>query len=318
MAVGAGEIVAENVVVLLKKETTYGSSPSPGATNAVLVDRVISPNLEMETRERDVASSSETPEASHIGKYNWSQALTVSMRGSGTVDTPPDESPLYQACGLTETVNASTSVAYTPDASAGASAEAVVFLDDDHKFQELGYRGVFSISAEEVGAPLKFTSEGMALYAEPTNTASPGSESYDSNEPPVFREGSFTFDGNAYNLRSWNINSGAKLAARTKLGGVGGYAGWKITGFNPTGVMVVELDSEADENWFARAVTANEGAIDMTVGDTTGNQWDIDLPRVRVTGVALSEADGLVIATINYEARDSAYGAKDWITLTHK
>lgn len=317
MAIGDGGISAEDVVVLAKVESTKGTDPTLAATDAVLTRRVVAPALDMETSAREMATSGDVPEPHHIGKYRYGFSLTWELRGSGTVDTAPDESPLLQACGLAETVNASTNVTYAPDAGNDKTATVELYLDDNHAFQGLYGVGALSMSAE-VGQPVEVTAELRCLYVEPTNTASPGSESYSSQQPPTFVAGSFTFDSGAFNLRSWSLDFGAKIADKTALGGTGGYAGFKLTGFDPSGSFVVELDSEADKNWFADAIGANVGAIDMTVGDTAGNQWDIDLANVKIESVEFGEADGLAIATVGYRASDSSPGAGDWLTLVHK
>lgn len=319
MAIGDGQLIAADVVLLNKLETTYGSDPTLAAANAFLVDRVIAPNLGFDTSERKVADGSTSPRGVHIGASWYDLNLVWALRGSGTVDTPPEFSPTLQACGLTETINAATDVTYTSVklTSAQKSCAYTHFLAGDHSTLLLGARGAFSMEGS-IGQPVMVTTPMKALYAAPTNAANPGSEVYDATQPPIFMSGSFAFASGAYKLRSFKLASNPQIAERRYVGATYGIGGFLLTEWQASGEIVIELDSAADKIWFSHAIAGTLGAFDMTVGATAGNKFDIDVPACKLTGPPVhSEDAGLCLVTLPFQALGTSGAGDAWLTLKH-
>jgi hypothetical protein len=111
--------------VYLVSESTFGTSPAIAAAQAVEVigfdpgpagdNGVIRPK-----KDRQIGRGMQADWVEgRVAPVPFS--VTKSVMSRAAVDTVPDESVLYKAAGLTQTVNGSTSVVYTPSADPIAS-----------------------------------------------------------------------------------------------------------------------------------------------------------------------------------------------------
>ncbi|QBF31494.1 hypothetical protein [Thalassococcus sp. S3] len=163
------QIYAKEHVVLAKIETTYGTDPSPvGGDGMVVYDFSVNP-MEGEDEERDLdlpdmAASGTIPNGLHA-----KVKFKVEMAGSGTPGTPPAWSAFMRACGVAETITATTSVDYTPVGSGHESA-ALYYWKGTTLQKLLGMRGTVMFDFTSQKRPfLEF--DMTALYAEPEEEA---------------------------------------------------------------------------------------------------------------------------------------------------
>src|ERR1044071_9538624 len=105
--------------ILAKKEVTYAVDPVPvGTTDAIAV---INPQFTTDATivERDqILRDSISRLSAVIGRKLARITFGVEMKGSGSAGTAPPAGPLLRACGLSETIVASTSVTYASISSA--------------------------------------------------------------------------------------------------------------------------------------------------------------------------------------------------------
>jgi hypothetical protein len=188
-------IFSQNVQgVLVKKEVTYGTDPTPvAADNGVRIVEAVWPNMDHEylfLNERESASGGLLPIAPAPPKGRMYRVnLTWDGRGLGSAygaSDLPEASPLFQACGMSETVDAtpsSESVTYTQQDSAHESCTIWIYADGK-LFKLVGCRGTmrWPLNAGEFG---KFVFEMQGkLSADPTTVSLPAI-TYDSTIPPT-------------------------------------------------------------------------------------------------------------------------------------
>ena len=102
-----------NTVILAKLETTVGTDAVPtGAANAIAIRNYDHRPLEGESTTREILRGSFGSDAIILQNQYAEVTFEVELAGSGAAGTAPPFSSLLRACGMTETIVASTSVTY--------------------------------------------------------------------------------------------------------------------------------------------------------------------------------------------------------------
>lgn len=309
-------LLATRAVVAAKIESTYGNDPTVAGANAVTAMNLTTPSVDVAINEVPTLKSYAI-NAPHVpGKHKYTVSFDVPLAGSGTLDTAPEISPLLQACSFAETVNASTSVVYTPDVTDEGSCTIEVQYDNQRQFQLTGCRGTYSLAFDEVGGLAIIRFEMTGFYNAPSDTAFLSSLTYDGQTPLTFMGGTFTWGGGAVVLRSLSLDVGAEIAEIDNFTASTGYQEFRVTKFAPGGSMKVDMDTVANHPMEADLVAGTSAAIDMSIGSSAGNQYDIDLPACVIESVSPSEEGGVLVYDIAFKAYDSS--GNDFLTLTHK
>ena len=172
-----------NRLALVKSESTYGTSSSPAATDALLFTELDVEPLAMELLERETIQAYMGNRPSVVGQRSVPVKATVEMAGSGTAGTAPRYGPLLKACGLSETIVSSTSVTYAP-VSTGFSSYTMDFYADNGSRQAItGIRGTgeFSLTTGEIPT---IAFDQMGIFAAPGALSRP-TETYSNQAAPV-------------------------------------------------------------------------------------------------------------------------------------
>lgn len=313
MAIGDGGILASRIVLTAALETTPGTDATPAGADAILVEDFLAPTPEPDVHERPGLNSYAINQAHLIGKRKWVFSFRVPFHGSGAAGTPAELEALLQACGVAQTVNASTDVTYTPDVSQKKTCTIYAYLGNTHVFKATGCGGNVTLSAGGVGEALyyEFSMEGQ--YVQATGTTFPASLTYDSNEPPVFLGGSLTFGGGALCVRSLSLDLGAQVSQRPCFTAASGYAPFFVTKHDPSGSLLIELESVSDEELIHHLMTQTDFALDATIGSAAGNKLDIDAPICRLTAAPISEDGGIALQTAEFKLYNDS--GNDFLTL---
>ncbi|MGH6742654.1 MAG: phage tail tube protein, partial [Bradyrhizobium sp.] len=171
-----GGLRISNEVVLAKAEVTYNTDPTPAAsTDAVLIQ-----NVDLKTASlRMVDRAAVRGQLGMLQKIYGGQLRTITfsceVKGSGAAGTPPEIGPLLTACGLTETIVASTSVAYTPNDGTHKSVTIYYFEGGRNRHILTGCRGSANFKLSAGGLltiDFTFTGHygGSSVQTQPTPT----------------------------------------------------------------------------------------------------------------------------------------------------
>jgi hypothetical protein len=137
-----GGLRVQNEVILFKTETTYGTDSVPTAgTNAILVRSVsFAPEALRMIDRGAIRASLGSLQQIYGGEMKRIQ-FECEVKGSGAAGTAPEIGPILKACGLSETVVASTSVTYKPTSS-NHSSGSLYYYEGGRKLHILtGVRG---------------------------------------------------------------------------------------------------------------------------------------------------------------------------------
>lgn len=294
-------------LILIEEESTYGTDPSPTGTDAVLVrDLSITPQ-QSDVVNRDVVRPYLGASEQLLANTRVECTFSVELAGSGTAGTAPQYGKALKACGLSETIVASTSVTYEP-VSANFDSVTIYYNIDGLRHKVTGCRGTFSINATVGEIPsIDFTFTGV--YNAPDDSALPTATFANQATPLIFKNGntsSFQLLSYAGALQSFSFDMGNNLVYRELVGGTKEVL---LTDRANTGSTTIEAVTIATKDYFTAALTDSSlGNLDFTHGSTAGNIVDFASTRVDIGDVAYGDQDGIAMLTIPYTCIPSTSG----------
>ncbi|WP_444891780.1 hypothetical protein ACJJIE_00005 (plasmid) [Microbulbifer sp. TRSA001] len=233
------------------------------------------------------------------------------IKGSGTAGTPPEVAPLLRACGMAETITASTSVEYQP-ASEDHESATLYFHEDGSLYILTGVRGTFStaLTAGEVG---KFSFTLTGHVSGPSDASLPVASYSDVVPPPAIKM-PFTVGGYGAVISSLSLDTGNSIATPSDIAAEDGYGeiiinDRKVSGsFDPEGTLV------STKNWVGEWQDGTTQAINSgAIGSTAGNQFSLSIPQGWYKEVGPGDRDGLRTYDIGF----GAAGGDDAFTLAY-
>jgi hypothetical protein len=259
-----------NRLALVKSESTYGTSSSPAATDALLFTELDVEPLAMELLERETIQAYMGNRASVVGQRSVPVKATVEMAGSGTAGTAPRYGPLLKACGLSETIVSSTSVTYAPVSSGFSSYTMDFHIDNGSRQAITGIRGTGEFSLT-TGEPPTIAFDQMGIFAAPGALSRP-SETYSNQAAPVAvnadNTATVTVHGFSACMTQFNLSIGNEMVFEQKAGCSKQV---RLTERKTSGSITIELPAFATKDFIAIASAQTQGAITWTHSGGAGN-----------------------------------------------
>ena len=294
-------------VILIEAESSYGTDPTPSATDAVLVrDLSITPqSSDVVSREliRPYLGASEQL----LANTRVECTFAVELTGSGTAGTAPRYGSALKACGMSEVVVSSTRVTYAP-VSASFSSVTIHYNIDGVRHIVTGARGTVELSAEVGQIPvLNFTMQG--IYNAPTDTALPSVTYGAQEEPLIFKNGnttSFQLLSYAGALQSISFDLGNDLIYQELVGGTKQVL---LVDRMASGSVTIQQPTIAQKDFFAAALLDTSlGNLQFTHGTTAGNIIQFTSTKVDIGDVNYGDIDGISSLEIPYTLVPSTSG----------
>ena len=298
-------------VILIEAESSYGTDPTPAATDVVLVrDLSITPQSS-DVVNRDVVRPYLGASEQLLANTRVECTFSVELAGSGTSGTPPRYSSALKACGFSETISDEVSgggndtVTYAP-VSSGFSSVTIHYNVDGVRHIVTGCRGTFVLNASVGEIPsIDFTFTG--IYNAPTDTALPSVTYGNQATPLVFKNGNtsgFSLLSYSGALMNITLDVGNSLVYRELVGGTKEVL---ITDRAANGSVTIEAPTLAQKDYFSAALTDSSlGNLSFLHGTTTGNKVQVTSSKVDIGDVAYGEADGVTMLEIPYTLVPSA------------
>ena len=292
-------------VILIEAESSYGTDPTPAATDVVLVrDLSITPQSS-DVVNRDVVRPYLGASQQLLANTKVECTFSVELAGSGTAGTAPRYGSALKACGFSETVASGTSVTYEP-ISASFSSVTIHYNVDGVRHIVTGCRGTFAINAAVGEIPsIDFTFTG--IYNAPTDTALPSVTYGNQATPLIFKNGntsSFQLLSYAGALMNFSMDVGNSIVYRELVGGTKEVL---LTDRAANGSVTIEAPTLAQKDYFSAALTDSSlGNLSFLHGTTTGNKVQVTSSKVDIGDVAYGEADGVTMLEIPYTLVPSA------------
>ena len=294
-------------LILVETESTYGTDPIPDGADAVLVrDLNITPQ-QSDTVSRDLIRPYLGASEILLANTRVECTFSVELAGSGTAGTAPQYGKALQACGLSETVVAATSVTYAP-VSSNFDSVTIHYNIDGVRHKVTGARGTFTLNANVGEIPtIDFTFTG--IYNAPDDSALPTATYANQATPLIFKNGNTdTFSLLSYSgcLQSVSLDLGNSIVYRELIGCDKEVL---ITDRSANGTVVVEAPTIAQKDYFAAALTDGTlGNLTFQHGTVAGNIVDFSSTRVDIGDVSYSDQDGIAMLNMPYTAIPSTAG----------
>ena len=301
-------------VILIEAESSYGTDPTPAATDVVLVtDLSITPQSS-DVVNRDVVRPYLGSSQQLLANTRVECTFSVEFCGSGSAGTAPRDGSALKACGLSETVASGTSVTYEP-ISANFSSVTIHYNVDGVRHIVTGCRGNVALSAEVGAIPtLDFTFTG--IYNSPTDTALPSVTYGNQATPLIFKNGnttSFQLLSFAGALQSLNFDIGNSIIYRELVGGTKEVL---LTDRAANGSVTIEAPTLAQKDYFSAALSDTAlGNLTVTHGTAAGNICRLTSTKVDIGDVSYGEMDGVTMLEIPYTLVPSS--ANDELSIVY-
>jgi len=301
-------------VILIEAESSYGTDPTPSATDVVLVtDLSITPQSS-DVVNRDVVRPYLGSSQQLLANTRVECTFSVEFAGSGTAGTAPRYGSALKACGLSETIASGTSVTYEP-ISANFSSITIHYNVDGVRHIVTGCRGNVALSAEVGSIPtLDFTFTG--IYNAPTDTALPSVTYGNQATPLIFKNGnttSFQLLSFAGSLQSLSFDMGNSIVYRELVGGTKEVL---LTDRAANGSVSIEAPALSSKDFFAAAlVDTTLGNLTVTHGTAAGNICRFSSTKVDIGDVTYGEMDGVTMLEIPYTLVPSS--ANDELSIVY-
>ncbi len=287
-------------LILAKSETTYGTDSTPTGAEAVLVRNLDITPIEADVVSRDLIRP-------YLGNYEQLLSQTrvsitfqVELAGSGTLGTAPRYGAILKACGMSETIVATTSVTYAPVSSAFSSA-TIYFNNDGVLHKATGCRGSFTLNGEVGQIPtIDFTMTG--IYNAPTDTAAPSVTYTNQATPQIFKAGntsSFSMLGHSGCLQMVSFDIANEVIYRELVGCTKSV---NIVNRAPSGELMIEAPALATKDFFAAANSDTTGSLTFQHGTTAGNIIAFTAQKVDIANPSYADQDGIQMLNLPYVA----------------
>lgn len=293
-------------IIQVKKESTYGTDATLLGTDALLVRNLEITPIEADVVSRDLIRNYLGNSPQLLANTRVSITFQVEMAGSGTAGTAPRYGACLQACGLSETIVASTSVTYAPVSSSFSSA-TIYFNNDGIRHIMTGCRGTFTLNAEVGQIPtIDFTMIG--IYNAPTDTALPTTTYSAQTSPLIFKQGNtsgFQFFTYAGCLQSVSLDIANETVYRELVGCTKEVL---ITNRAPSGTVMIEAVALATKDFFNIAQTETTGNLTFLHGTTAGNRVTLLSGQCDILNPTYGDQDGVQMLSIPYVAVPTTAG----------
>jgi hypothetical protein len=308
----------EREVLLAKEEASEGVDAVPTASaNAIPIMEPAPPEFDPKIIERGHPLSSLSRLKPLVGARATKMAFKTEFFGSGAVDTAPRLGDLIEACGFDEAVNVGTSVVYTPGSANLKTATLYNYLDG-LLYKSLGAVGNMKIGSK-TGEPVIFEFDTLGIYQDDADQAIVTPDfGANHNSPPQALSITFTLDAiTTFLLREFNIDMGSQIIPRESMTAQTGFAGFAVGKRNPTGNIIIEMESKATYDFLAKWKASQQVAALIQLNGVAGNNLEIGL-NLSYTNIAIEDADGLAVLNIPIALSKVSNAGNDEITITCK
>jgi hypothetical protein len=303
-----GGLRVSNEVLLARTESSYGVDPTPAAnTHAILIRNanLVAEGLRM--NERGAIRGSIGKLQKVYGGQLARLTFECEVKGSGAAGTAPEIGPLLEACGMDETVVASTSVTYQPVSTAHESVTMYYFEGGRKRHVIRGCRGTVTFRLE-AGGIMTAAFDFVGHHDAPTDQSQP-TPSYNATVPRAGLGMAVSLNGvTALVAKSWEWGLNNDIVFPPSLAAADGYGDVILTGRDVMGSILIEseLSSVLDVDALLRAGTRFAFASGI-LGSVAGNRVQLTTPASSTycTNAEWAEGDGLRNRNVPLSVDDS-------------
>lgn len=278
------------LAILHKIETTYGTDAAPAAADAIVATNVSFTPIEAEEVRRDLIlpylGNQGVLLAAEYGRIEFD----VEIAGAGAAGDVPKYGSLLRICGMSETVNADTSVEYEI-VEDGVEGGSIYFNSDGVRHIFLGSQANVALNFTAKQIP-KYRFTIMGLMGSVTDAALPAVSQAGWQKPVIVSKANtvLTLHGWTAVAESLQLDLGNTVTPRFLIGD----ERMAITDRQGTGTAVVEARDLATIDWFGKVDARSRDALNLVHGTAAGNTVEIDAPAIELGRPSQGQTDGIV------------------------
>ena len=277
-------------VILAGVESTYNTAVTLTGSNAILVEGPSWSHEGARMVERNNVKASLAKDQSVFAGTLKQVTFECELKGSGAAGTAPEIGPLLRACGLDETIVASTSVTYAP-VSTGHESITLNYYSDGIRHVLTGCRGTVSFALEAGSfGKASFTFTGHEATPTDVSLVTP---TYDSTVPPPLINVPFSIGGYLAVITNLAVDLTNGIATPASISAADGFGEILITSrdvagsFNPEQVLV------ATKNYISEWKAGTTAALTTgVVGSSAGNRYTLSGPACYYRDIGAGDIDG--------------------------
>jgi hypothetical protein len=301
-------------LILAKVETSYGSDPTPTVADNAILAQDIDLKVVKAPVERPIQLESLMRKRSLLGEEMYELSFKSEIVGSGTAGTAPRLGALFQACGMSETIVADTSVSYRDASNDLESITLYVYWGGRvHKIFGAVGNPKITLEAGKTGV-VEFNFQGLK-GAEPAVASIPTDAVYDdvAGTVPVCKNGTFSYNSKTTLITPmFDCDLQNTISKRASLSATEAVAGFVITDRNIVASINPETQVETSYDFYGDALT-NTRELSYAVGSlftVTATEFNPFSPE-------FEDAEGILHDKISGQvAEDSSNGYSLDLTFT--
>jgi hypothetical protein len=258
---------ADKCLLLAKIESTYGTDAAPTKTANAIFATNIKISGDWKKSERLALSPNWGKYAPVVTGQGVKVTFETELHPSADGSAAPFLGPLFQACGMTETLGAPT-VTYSAVLQYPAAKSVTLwFYINGIVHKVTGCIGTFKIDLavkEICNVSFEFT----GLYSEPADLTFVTDPTFPATSPFVFKDVTVNYDSiTALIGTAIGIDKGNQIAMRDDWTSATGTKGYYIQDFETKITLDPETEPMATVNFWNRLATQEQGALSITINN---------------------------------------------------
>lgn len=290
-------------------ESTYGTAPSFTGADAILVvgdAPEFDPLANAITTEGNVVRAQTNAQlAPRLAGAAPTFTFRTKLKGSGTAGTEPRIGRLLRACGMTETVVASTSVTYAPRANDTTyESIAIKHWKGGVSYTLTGGRGTFNIigeNAQDLEIEFTFTFQSQARADESQLTPT-----FESTSSLTFlAENFFSLGGANPAFTTFGLDLQQENPIGRNANSASGVGVIRVGSRQPQVTVNPQKSTLATKDWLADVLAGTSSNLSLALG-SAGNLCTISAPKLVPSGLGFGDTEGLRTEELTFVAEDNA------------
>ncbi len=293
--------------IYARVETTPGTYLAPAGADILQVSNLqANPAENLRWIDRTIIRSSLNPSKGVYGGALFGLQFDIELKGSGTAGTAPRLGRVLRACGLQETVVASTSVTYRPQSTLSLHDSLSIGFKQGGIYRTLkGCRGTFSL-AMKTGEIALATVKLLGRVNTETDAAAP-SPTEETTIPPPFLSATFQVGGFAAPIESMALDVSNTMSISPNPNNSDGYGEIRVTARKTSLKLNPELETIATKDWIGLWRAGTTQAVQTgVIGGTAGNRWAVSAPNAYIMTPAFGDREELLTVDLDLGAAESS------------
>ncbi len=293
-------------------EAVYNTEEAIAGTDVLEVENLqANPTESVKIIERNIVRSSLAPQVHQYGGSLFGFSFDAEFKGGGTAGTASRMSRLLRACGMTETIVASTSVTHEPESDTSLHDSLTFFYREGPNMRKVtGARGNAVLNVD-AGGRFMFSFTFIGHISEEVAEAAPA-ETPETTAPPIFRGATFTTKAIATAIGKISVDLGNTMSIAPDPNSADSFGAIRIGARKITGSFDPEAQSIATHDFIGDLRAATEFALATGVlGTAAGNRIAVSLPRCQYGNIAPGDREALRVYEASFSAVPTTSGDDD-------